>query len=79
MCAALFLSWAEPVLPLAAPLCLSDREAESQSSDLLCYESVAPNCIKCIMGGNLYVQCQEIQCQGYHGNCMHSEKLMNGF
>ena len=47
-------------LPPAVPLCLSKRQAESQNSDLFCFELVAPNCIKCNMGGNLYVQCQEI-------------------
>lgn len=67
----LILEWVEYYLQLL--------KAESQNSDLFCYELVAPNCIKCIVGGNLYVQLQEIQCQGYRGNCMHSEKLMNGF
>lgn len=69
------VSW---MLPPAVLLCLSRRQTESQNSDLFCYELVAPNCTKCITGGNLYVQRLEIPCHGYHGDCMHSEKLMNG-
>lgn len=54
-CGARCSSWVSPILPPAAPLCLPTRETESQGSDLFCYELVAPNCIKCIMSGNLYV------------------------
>lgn len=40
------------------------------------FELVALNCIKCIMGGNLYAALQKYNVSVCHVDCMHSRKLM---
>lgn len=59
MCAALCLSWGESVLPLScSSVCLRGRLRDGAQ---ICFAmSQWPQTINCIMGGNLYVQRQEM-------------------